>query len=347
MVWQVLTLAVCGLAVGFRSAEAPCLDGVVVNGTLGGTPVAGAEVVLRAGEPGALLPVAQTVTDPNGRFVFDNLPSEPGLIYLPGANRHGVHYPGPQVRLPGGAAPTWVKLTVYDAGPGPSPLIADRHEIDVHVQPGVLAITETLVVNNPTLTTYLGEGGGEAASETLALAIPKGFERVTFHSEFHGRHFQLANQRVTTNLPWPPGKRELHFTYHLPVEDSRQALERALDLPCARVRVRIRGEQAERVECNLPRAASPDGSGLVFASVGETLAAGHKITLRSGGWSAPWIVYARWAALGVLGGLVLLTVGLRTVRRPLPQRRPAPDGWPKGSQGTHRRRRRRAERRTA
>jgi hypothetical protein len=233
-------------------------------------------------------------------------------------------------------------LTVYDVVASACPLVADRYEIDVDIQSGVVAITETLVVNNPTSATYAGAAGKDVTSETLALAIPEGFERVTFHSEFHGRNFQLADKRVVTNIPWPPGKRELKFTYHLPAEGVRQILERALDLPCPRVRVHVRGEDTDRVDCNLPRATAPDGPGAVFESSGQPLAAGHRITLRFGGLTVPWVASARWVALGILAALILLTVGLRTMRRPIPQpRRRSEDHRPSKPGRNHHHRRRR------
>ncbi len=313
MIPQLLTLAVCALGTCLARVDAQRLEGVVVNGSQGGVPVAGAEVVLRAGEEGTVIPVAQTITDQNGRFVFDNLPIEQGLIYLAGANRHGIHYPGTRFRAaPGVLAP--VRLTVFDAVGSPSPLVAVRHEIDIEVKPGVLEISETLVVSNPTLTAYVGETRGDAPPETLVLQIPGEFERVTFASEFHGRNFRLADGRLTTSLPWPPGKRELKFTYHLPAEGGRHTLERPLDLPCSLARVRVRGENADRVKCDLPRVASPDRDAVVFESSGTTLAAGHAIWVQFGNLATPWIVYARWTALAIFGGAVLATAWFRARR---------------------------------
>jgi hypothetical protein len=312
---HVFALAALGLALGLVSEKGQRIEGIVVNGTRGGVPVPGAEVVLRAGEEGALLPVARTKTDQKGHFVFVGAPTNPGVVYLPGANLQGVHYPGPRFQLQAGAPPPPVKLTVFEAITSPSPLIAERYEIDMALKPGVLAITETLLIDNPSRTTYLGEADGtDSSPRTLSLSIPEGFERVTFAREFHGRNFKLADGCVVTDIPWPPGQRELSFTYHLPVEDSQKAWERTLDLPCSLVRVHIEGENADQVVCNLPQVSS-DTSGTVFESSGKPLEAGHKITLRFSRLSAPWMLSARWIALVILGGLILVTAGLLTRRR--------------------------------
>jgi hypothetical protein len=292
-----------------QAAHGAHLEGVVVNGTLGGAPVTAAEVVLRAGSDGAFRPVAQTVTDENGRFHFYNLPADSGVIYLPGANRHGVHYPGPRVRLDVAAPP--VRLTVFDAVASPSPLVAERHAIDVRLQDGVFEITETLLVSNPTLTTYVGEPDKKPLT-TLSLGIPSGFERVTFATEFFGRRFSAFENRLVTDIPWLPGKYELKFTYHLPTAGNPVKLERPLDLPTSCVRVRAR--EASRVTCNLARASPSEDWPCVFESSAELLAAGHAIELVFGDMPGQWNVHAKWMALSVLGGLIVVTAVTRKRR---------------------------------
>lgn len=317
MLPHLFILAVCVPGAGAPEGNAQRLEGFVLNGSQGNTPVAGAEVVLRAGVEGPLTPVASCVTDQSGRFVFDNLPVEPGLIYLPGANRHGIHYPGPRLRAAPGTPPS-LRLLVFDAVASPSPLVAERHEIDIQVKPGALEISETLVVSNPSLTSYVGEAAGDMPPETLALRIPDEFERVTFASEFHGKNFRLEDRRLVTSLPWPPGKRELKFTYSLHAEGSRSTLERLLDLPTALVRIRVRGEIADHVTCDLPRVPTTDPHTALFESSNTTIAAGHPISIRLGGLPIPWITYARWAALALLTGAILATTAYWARRRSAP-----------------------------
>lgn len=318
---SLLALLALGTNQGLAQVETARIEGIVVNGTQNGKPLAGAEVILRAGEEGLLQVAAQTVTDQNGRFVFDKLSSAPGLIYLPGANHHGIHYPGPRVRLPGVTAPP-VTLTVFDAVASPNPLIADLHEIDVRIQTGVLEVTETLWVNNPSVTTYVGVDEIGTQATTLSLLIPDGFERVTFDKEFTGRRFQLQNKRLVTDIAWTPGKREVKFTYHLPIEAKRQSLEWSVSIPCARVRLRLHGEKADEIECNLPSVAGRDKGTLVFESTQSTLAANHVIQLQLGNVPTPWIAYLRWIALGILVSLILATAGVRKVRRSLQKAAP-------------------------
>ena len=117
------------------------IQGVIVNGTHDNQPVQGVEVVLRAGADGELVPVAETKTDRYGKFMFEQVPLEPTLVYLPGANRGDVHYPGQRVRLDDGHRFAYVTIEVFDAVATPCPLVAKRHDIDVTVDERVLKVT--------------------------------------------------------------------------------------------------------------------------------------------------------------------------------------------------------------
>ncbi|MFO0969837.1 MAG: carboxypeptidase-like regulatory domain-containing protein [Gemmataceae bacterium] len=328
MVALTLTL----LAVGRVPAQTagPRIEGVVVNGSQDGAKVAGAAVVLRAGLEGALRPEVQTVTDAEGRFVFDKLVVDPDMVFLPGANHQGVHYPGPRLQIPGGATTSPVKLVVFDAVASPSPLVVELHEIDVHLEAGVLEVTQTLRIRNPSQTTYVGQAGSMSSLATLSLTIPDGFERVTFHDEFNGRRFKLVDKRLVTDIPWTPGRREVKFSYRLPVEEANRALEWSIDAPCSHVRLRVHGENAERFASDLGEGAARDDGSVLFESV--NVPAGHKVALQAGSGPTPWIVYLRWSALGLLGVLILGTAALRLRRRsrgepPAPEKtKPSPKG---------------------
>lgn len=314
-----LALAVAGLLPGGDTPGNAIIQGVVVNGSKGATPVAGAEVVLLAGNDNQFSHVTSVTTDANGCFVFErrHLTPVPDLICIPGANWAGVHYPGPRLQLDPRGAPPNVQLTVYDTAASPSPLVAELHEIDIHADPGVLKVTEIVVVKNASSTTYVGTADPEApktAPTTLSLSIPEGVSHVTFNNEFDGRNFRLVDGRLVTDVPWPPGKRRLAFLYQLPVESNQLLFKRPLDLPCVRACVAVTGQCSQELTCNLPRVTAPQVP-IGFESAGQTLPAGYALQLQMGQLSPPWIVYSRWAALLLLGCLLAATAMLWVRRR--------------------------------
>ena len=299
------------LAGSVLAAASPTGDGViegVVIRAVGQTPLPGAEVVLRAKIAGQWRPVAETTADAQGRFRFEHLADDGACVYLPGANRDGVHYPGPSVRLSSPRQRAEVKLAVYDAAAFPNPLVVRRHTITLRPQPGVLQITESMLIDNPVAACYVGQAVGEGAEPvTLRLAIPAGFERVTFASEFFGRRFSLVGGTLATGVPWPPGERELTFSYTLPAAHRQAVWERPLDLPSANVRVLVRGDQPGQVTCNLNRASRQENGEIAFESGEHGLSAGYRVRVELGNVPVPAMTYAPWGALALLAGLIFAT----------------------------------------
>jgi hypothetical protein len=310
-------LTLCTVLPGQPHDARGVITGVVVNGTQQQTPLAGAAVVLRVDDAGSLIPIAEATTDSLGRFRFENLPVMEGVVYLPGANHDGIHYPGPRVRFGGSQISAAIKVVAYDSVAEPCPLVALRHDITLRAETGVLQVTESLLVANPTKQSYVGLASDEGhAPVTLRLAIPPDFEKVTFDKEFFGRQFKLVGQTLETDIPWTPGEREVKFTYLLPLEQRHWVFQRPLDLPCSHVRVTVARSDIKHVSANLPTMQSADDNGeVVFESQGTTLPAGHVIELQLGSLPVPWTTYARWIAVAVLAVFVTVAVLSMQLRR--------------------------------
>lgn len=304
LVHVVLTLA---LAVSDQpSSEHGVIRGRVVNRSRSDAPCGQTEVILRARVEGEFAPVAQTLTDADGNYRFEGLPVGADYLYLPGANREGIHYPGRRVGLTRGQPTAFVTLEVRDTIEEPSPLAVRQHEIVIVTEGSAIHVAEALLVDNPTTATYVGRAEN-AGSEpvTLQLHIPSDFERVTFEKERFGSQFQVVNGRLVTGIPWTPGRQWLKYTYTLRANAVPGIWRRALDAPCESLRVRVKHSEAETIGCNLPPVAeSPQGE-KVFQSSADVLPAGHEIRVQLGHPPASWSVYGRWVALLTLLGLIV------------------------------------------
>jgi len=286
------------------AAEAPpestgTIQGVVVDGSHRGEPLKGVKVILRAGTRGGLFPVAETKTDQDGKFAFEDVPLDPAIVYLPGANRKKIHYPGDRVRLNELNRNAYSKIVAFDAVEAPNPLVAKRHHIDILVEEKALKVTEEMLLSNGSRTTYVGQPRGEMPPVTFWLSIPQDFDRVTFDKEFFGRRFLVVDHRPVTDIPWLPGEQELRFTYHVPLTDSACRFRRPLDVPSSDVRVSVRGASAGQVTCNLPPVQTADDE-VAFASADGQLPTPFTLELDIGALPIPWAQYARWLALLLL-----------------------------------------------
>jgi hypothetical protein len=290
-------------AVGLVS-QSGSISGTVVNKTHTAPAACRTSVVLRLWSHGQFVPFRETAADAKGTFRFDGLPTDE-FLYLPGANWEGVHYPGPRLLLTRYQRQATVVLPVYDAVAASNPLVVRKHEIAICPEPGAIKVTEAMLLDNPSRTTYVGQSTTkDSPPVTLQLHIPADFDRATFNEEFFGRRFTVVDNKVVTGIPWPPGQRELKFTYVLRNAQSHRVWLRPLDLPCAKVRLRVCNATGEEVACNLPRVARDQGSDATFESEEDGLAAGDLIRVELGHLRVSWMSRARWLTILVLAGLI-------------------------------------------
>lgn len=285
------------------------ISGIALNGTSNCSPLANAEVVLRAADQGSFVPIARTTTDLAGRFTIAGLPVDSNVLFLAGVNHQGVHYPGHRVQLRPTQAAVDIRLVAYDAVESPSPLVSDRHEIHVRPTPDYLEIQETLLIDNPSSTTYVGQASEDVAPVTLRLSLPDGLDKVTFEKEFHGRNFSLHDGVLETSIPFRPGRHEFKFSYRLPV-NIRHVFVRQLDRPTNHVVVRVSTQDTRGIECNLAKISDTIGEEMIFEQrfLDHPLPTGYAIELKLGSLPISFSAYARWVAGGLLVVMILGTL---------------------------------------
>jgi len=292
------------------------IEGTVINRSQGDAPVADAEVVLQVQIEGQFTAVEKTTSDADGKFSFESLPVGRGIVYLPGASRDGIHYPGRRIELTSRRKAAYLTVPVQDVVTDPSPLIVRQHEVVMRGEPGVLHVVEGMLVDNPGKATYVGHASeGQMVPVTFRLGIPSDFARLTFEEEFFGRNFHAIDGQVVTDIPWTPGQRWVRFTYSIPNEDAHRVWERKLDVPCDYLRIRVQHERPEEISSNLPSGDEVSASEAVFESTGGILPSGHMVQVTLGHLPRPWTVYARWWALAALLGSVAVVAVLRWPKR--------------------------------
>lgn len=307
---------ICGLlAWGPVSDEGGVLCGRVVNLSQNEAPCGGVEVLLRARVEGEFAPVAQTVADADGYYRFDGLPLGAEYLYLPGANHREIHYPGRRVALTRSQPRGYVTIEVWDTVAEPRPLVVRRHDIVLETGEQLVQVSETLLIDNPGLATYVGQPARQGEPpQTLRLGVPPDFERITFELEKFGREFRVLDGQLVTGIPWTPGPQWLRFTYTLRPESVRRGWRRALDAPCESLAVCVRHGRPDEVGCNLPSASAAGLDERAFESAPGVLPAGYEVHVQLGRVPLAWSTWCRWSAVAVLTGLIAGTAGI--LRRP-------------------------------
>jgi hypothetical protein len=283
------------------------IAGIVINSSQEDRPVGDAQVVLRVHLDGQFVIAAETVTDAQGRFVFDNVPADPDYVYLPGANWQAVHYPAKRIRLDSRSPNVTTRIEVRDTIASLNPLVVRDHRIVIEPDDGALQVTESLLIDNPTSATYVGEPRGESnRAATLTLSIPSDFTRATFHDEFFGRRFVIIDKALVTDIPWEPGTRHLKFTYLLPNSGNRRIWERPLDRHTSNVLVTVRRALAKEVSCNIAPVSTNQENAVAFAA--NQLPEGHVLRVELGRLPVSFAAFAPWIALVVATGMAGATV---------------------------------------
>ena len=108
-------------------------------------------------------------------------------------------------------------------------------------------------------------------------------------------------------FPWPPGQRDLTFSYVLANTKLHCLWQRPLDLPSTQVRVVVSGGQADRATSNLDRAAHNENGEIAFESGQHEFSAGYPLRVQLEHMPVTIMNYAPWAATTTLLGLLAAT----------------------------------------
>ncbi len=304
------------LALAASIAHGGTIEGEVANTSSGAPVPCQTEVVLQMQTNGQFIPFRDVTSDAEGRYRFKNLPEGADYLYLVGANRHGIFYPGPRIRLVNPKPNAYAELSVCDAVTKPNPLVLKKMDVTIRPELGMLKVTESLLIENPTRTCYVGEAAMEGgAAITLALSVPPDFQRMTFDKEFFGRRFAVFENRVVTSIPWTPGEREVRYTYVLRNTQEAAIWRRPMDLSCSDVTVRIEGKSPDEVRCGLLSRLPDDAKAVIYTSAGQTIPAGRVLRVELGRMPLPWMTYSKWAAVVILLAVIAATSWLHFARR--------------------------------
>jgi len=227
---QLAFIAVLALT-PFASARAGTVHGTVKNGTTG-QPAAGIEVILIQLQ-GGMQPVANSKSDAQGEFTFDNpgLGAQPMLIR---AVYHGVNFHQP---VPPGTSS--VQVEIFESSKDPKTINVTSHIVIFQPNGATLIVGEEYEVENksqPPQAYYRADGNfdfslpKDGRLQQIAAAGPAGMPVVQLPID-------KKNNRYSIAYSFRPGQSTVRYSYELPYAGNAATVKIPTTYPGGRLLV--------------------------------------------------------------------------------------------------------------
>jgi hypothetical protein len=194
-----------------QDGEAGIIEGQVVNDTAGGGSVAGAEVTLITYVEGQMAGTDTVLADDEGGFRFTDI--DLANEYLIAVSYQEVDYYYPVV-FDEGESEVNLTVGVCEVTGDDAWVRIGLVHILIDVAADALEVTQVYWLVNEGDTTFVGEGGG------LVFTLPEGATGFAAPEAYWPDFILTEDNRAIYLVPFPPGERQLYFSYRLPRPDA-------------------------------------------------------------------------------------------------------------------------------
>ena len=301
-----IILGLPGTAFAQESTEGE-INGQVINGTAGGGSAAEIEVTLITYINDVIAETRTTKTDNEGKFQFDNVATE--HEYLVSARYMEVDYYYPVVFGPGETT-AYVEIGVCDTTTSDQTIKIGLAHTIINIEEESLQVTEVFWLVNDGDRTYTGTDGGLVFTLTEGATIFEAPQELMLDYQF------LDNNRVTYLVPFPPGERQLVYSYRLTKPSSNElAIPLEVHYPTDVLELMIAGEDIEVAVTQLaPAEPVVTDTGERFIHFrGENLPRGTVVNLRLSNVSGGSVPYS--VILYVIIGVVIAGTAVYLMKR--------------------------------
>jgi hypothetical protein len=235
----IAVILLVGLPVSAYAQESDegTINGQVVNGTEGGGSVAGVEITLIAYIDDAISGTRTTIADGEGNFQFDNVAIEPTYLVLAKYMDVGYYY---MVVFESGETTKYVEVGVCDVTTSDQAIRASMVHTVVDAERDNLQVTEVYRLVNDSDMTYVGTDG------VLVFVLPEGAYDFEAPPELMMDYQLLDDNKVTYLVPFPPGERQLIYSYKLAKPNTAEyTLPLKVNYAADRFEIMVAGEDIE------------------------------------------------------------------------------------------------------
>lgn len=212
------------------------IAGQIANGTKDAKPtsIQNLQIRLFGIDASATHPISATAqSDPNGRFIFQNLDTTPTTKYLVAANYGGVDYFSDALAFDASQPQLTAEIKVYETTTDASVLQIMQTHFIFDVQTRAFNVVQIIVAQNTGDRTLIA-GANRA---TLLLPILAGAQNVHFSRQDADQMTLRGDGMMTYTLPIAPGAEQIVYTYGLTY--TPPTYQFSLKLPFDSPRVRI------------------------------------------------------------------------------------------------------------
>jgi hypothetical protein len=265
-----------------QDSEEGSVDGQVVNETEGGGSVAGLDVVLITSVDGETDEVQTVQTDEEGRFRFTDISVAQSYLVRVCYMLIDYYYP---LNFNDGETEKSIEIPVCDTTTDDQAISVYLSHIILRAEGGYFSVTEVMWLLNDGDKTYIGSEDtkfGETQG-TLVLTLPQGATDFGVLEESVDDYVIVDNDTVTNTLVFPPGEKDLVFSYNIEIPGSGElAIELFIDYPTDILHIMVQGEDIEVASTRLTPAdpiVTEDGEQFLHFT-GDSLNRGDTVDIR-------------------------------------------------------------------
>ncbi|MFQ5988032.1 MAG: hypothetical protein ACE5H6_04195 [Dehalococcoidia bacterium] len=206
------------------------IQGQVINMTPGGGPVAELTVTLYTYVNNVETATTTASTDSEGRFEFSGLATGSSYQYDLGLRYQEADYYSDLLQFETGETTKFIELDVYDATTSDEAISAHAWYIAIYVEGGGFLVVEDIILANWGDETYIGSAGAEDR-QALRFLLPGDARDVEFTYGLMECCTQMSDHSIINSMAFPPGTKEVAFSYGLVYSPPSYLFSRAVDYP--------------------------------------------------------------------------------------------------------------------
>ena len=299
-----------------QESPAGVINGEVINGTEGSGIEAGEQASMLIYKDGVLVETETTETDDEGKFQFIGVSTEPGYEYMMHINYAGVNYYAGEWAVFGeGETSKSASVNVCEPTTNDETIKVVHAHVIIFLSEDGLEISESFLFSNYGDRTYVGHEGHSTQEGTGILIFTFPVE-AEVSMDFFDDFILLDNSTFADPLPFPPGERQLDYSYRLSVSNPRNfAIPLQINYPMDTLRVMVQdsdveiaGDQLVEIE----KISTQTGEQFIQL-IAENLSEGTvlNISISPSPGKFDWVSLILW----VIAGLLILAIIVLLIKR--------------------------------